>query len=813
MNTDTPSRRTLPLGRRPVSLLLGAVLLAGCPPTEPVDTTDTDTSDTSDTAIQATPVITVSAATVFLGVGDTVALQAATSTGADTSYTWASTNEAVASVDAAGVVTARSHGEVAIVATGLETSATGEIGLYVSEQPPFLHEWLGSAHANSESEVFRHWDEDGAIPASCARCHSSAGFHDYLDDEVVDAAAPTGDVITCMTCHDPRASALSTVVFPSGVRVEGLGPEAICMTCHQGRASGDSVDAQIGGLDPVPGADEVSTGIRFTNIHYYAAGATLNAGVVRGGYQYTTLADGSRPLYDVRFRHVAGFDTCVGCHDPHTLQLRLPLCADCHDGVATVDDIKDIRMVSSATSDYDGDGDLSEGLYYELQGVKAKLLAAIQAYADQTTGAAAICYDGAAYPYFLQDTNGNGTCDATETDGYATFTPRLARAAYNYQVASKDPGAFAHNGKYIIELMHDSIRDLNHGLGTPIAFEGVRNDPGHFNGTGNAFRRWDASEALSASCSRCHGGAEGFHFYTTFGQSIPVLDKPNGLDCATCHDEAWFKGEAVSPLVTVASVTFPGGVTKSAASFAAPSDAICATCHSGRRSKRDVDATTNPGNSSVHYLPAAATWYGAELQVGYEYDGKRYDVGWNHANKEHSSCSFCHAAGESQHTFRVADVWDARCGAACHAGQTPEGVRNPSTVTLRDYDGDGDPAEPLVDELHVFQTQLLRAMDAFSQARSGPRLCFDTAFRAGLPDAEGRCVGTSPNFNGWTVELMRASHNFGLSKNDPAAWAHNMPYVTQLLYDSIQTLDPSQLQYTDDVGTFTLNRLTRLPPQ
>jgi hypothetical protein len=72
-----------------------------------------------------------------------------------------------------------------------------------------------------------------------------------------------------------------------------------------------------------------------------------------------------------------------------------------------------------------------------------------------------IVYDGHSHPYFFQDTNGNGVRDADETAGYKSFTPRLLRAAYNYQYAQKDPGAYAHNGKYIIQVMYDGIADLS----------------------------------------------------------------------------------------------------------------------------------------------------------------------------------------------------------------------------------------------------------------------------------------------------------------------------------------------------------------
>jgi hypothetical protein len=33
----------------------------------------------------------------------------------------------------------------------------------------------------------------------------------------------------------------------------------------------------------------------------------------------------------------------------------------------------------------------------------------------------------------------------------------LLAAAYNYQYSQKDPGAYAHNGKYMIQLVIDSI--------------------------------------------------------------------------------------------------------------------------------------------------------------------------------------------------------------------------------------------------------------------------------------------------------------------------------------------------------------------
>lgn len=108
--------------------------------------------------------------------------------------------------------------------------------------------------------------------------------------------------------------------------------------------------------------------------------------------------------------------------------------------------------------DYDGDGNLSEGIADEIAGLRDLLYQAIQAYANEVSKSP-IVYSPDAYPYFFADANGNGALDEGEK-AYSTWTPRLLRAAYNYQYATKDPGAFAHNGKYIIQVLYDTLADL-----------------------------------------------------------------------------------------------------------------------------------------------------------------------------------------------------------------------------------------------------------------------------------------------------------------------------------------------------------------
>ena len=160
----------------------------------------------------------------------------------------------------------------------------------------------------------------------------------------------------------------------------------------------------------------------------------------------------------------------------------------------------------------------------EIAGLQEALYGALQAYAADVAGTAVV-YDSHAYPYFFIDTNEDG--DVTEGEAiypnqYASWTPRMLQAAYNYQLSLKDPGAFAHGGKYIIQLLYDSIADLDAGLVEGLA----RDDHGHFRGSADAFRHWDEDGMVEWECARCHS-AEGLPTYLT--QTMEIDDKVVGV--------------------------------------------------------------------------------------------------------------------------------------------------------------------------------------------------------------------------------------------------------------------------------------------
>ncbi len=310
---------------------------------------------------------------------------------------------------------------------------------------------VDAGHFDSSAEAWRYWDDEGEVRAACVKCHTAEGLPMFLKNNATIAVEPSSSM-ACTTCHDPAnfpaRYEVKEVTFPSGAKVALENLDAnLCLNCHQGRESTVSVNRAIAaaGVD----SDTPSEKLTFRNIHYFAAGASLYGTEVKGAYEY------EGKTYVGRFEHVQGFQTCVDCHDAHALEVELEACAGCH----KVEEPEAIRMDAT---DFDGDGDTEEGIAGEVATMEEALYAAILKYAAETVGTP-IVYDAYTHPYFFVDTNGNGQADPDEVNSqnrYNAWTPRLLKAAYNYQFAQKDPGDYIHGGKYILQVLYDSLADI-----------------------------------------------------------------------------------------------------------------------------------------------------------------------------------------------------------------------------------------------------------------------------------------------------------------------------------------------------------------
>lgn len=323
--------------------------------------------------------------------------------------------------------------------------------------------WAGSGHANAASESFAHWNEDGKIPPVCATCHSGAGFRslhglDGSQPGLPEQPIPTGGVVDCDTCHNPGLSEVTQVRFPSGLMHPVAPGDASCLTCHQGRAAGATVVKAVADkAEDTPDPD-----LNFINPHYAVAAASWLGGYGASGYHYPGKD------YSGRFFHARPVASCASCHDPHSLKVQEQTCMTCHEESKA----KDIRL---SRQSYDGSGDLSKGISADIAANAGVLKQLLADYATEVAGMPLV-YDGARYPYFFADANADGRAD--EVDGslvpYKSWTPRLLKAVYNWKLVTADPGVFAHNPHYALELLYDSIEDLSNALNRDIAATGIQ---------------------------------------------------------------------------------------------------------------------------------------------------------------------------------------------------------------------------------------------------------------------------------------------------------------------------------------------------
>ncbi len=330
---------------------------------------------------------------------------------------------------------------------------------------PFYETWLNSPHGDFKSEAFTHWNEEDivAVPKACASCHSTTGHLDFLGADgsnpgIVDTDAPVEEGVACVACHNKSVSQLASISFPSGLEVEREESDARCMDCHQGRASGNDVKAMIS--KAVVTDDVQHKDIKFINVHYSAAAATRFGSEAAGGFEYDNES------YMDFFYHDDFATQCNDCHSPHSTKVKVSVCTECHEGVSSVDDFAFIRSIDG---DFDGDGSSSEGIKQEIEGLEQILYTAMKTYSAEVVGTP-IVYDTHAYPYFFNDTNANGAIDEGEAifpNAYKQWTPRLAKAAYNYQFVLKDAGGYVHNPYYVLQLLNDSVQDLGQAVKVP----------------------------------------------------------------------------------------------------------------------------------------------------------------------------------------------------------------------------------------------------------------------------------------------------------------------------------------------------------
>ncbi|MEW6569957.1 MAG: hypothetical protein AB1390_02095 [Nitrospirota bacterium] len=328
------------------------------------------------------------------------------------------------------------------------------------------HEWFRSGHADINSEAFASTH----IAAPCLRCHSGIGYASYVASSNIAYPGwvpPVTEIyphhITCNGCHDTlgyptaenkRLRKAGNVTLTSGRSstsvqdaILDVGNSASCFTCHQGMESGWSLYKKMKskGVDPYNANNETMTELDFVNPHYMSAGPMLFS---LKGFEFKdkTYSNGivSHQIILCTGCHMAdSADENLGGHTfniSHEGKMNTDACQVCHPGLS---DFGTFRLYDR---DMDGDG-FPENIKEEIEGLKALIIVGLEN--------AGIYYNPHAYPYFFKVAS-----PQIYPNRVTTWKENEIEAAFNLQFVDKEPGAYVHNFRYVVQLLRDSYEAL-----------------------------------------------------------------------------------------------------------------------------------------------------------------------------------------------------------------------------------------------------------------------------------------------------------------------------------------------------------------
>jgi hypothetical protein len=192
---------------------------------------------------------------------------------------------------------------------------------------------------------------------------------------------------------------------------------------------------------------------------------------------------------------------------------------------------------------------------------------------------------------------------------------------------------------------------------------------------------------------------------------------------------------------------------------------------------------------------------------------------------QQTNCYGCHMASPVSspsgtiggHTWKIISddqsvVNNATCNtSSCHAG-SPITAGNYSDYRLatdtNDYDGDGNAAEGISQEVRGLENQLIALLTVFGIYYN------DTAYPYFFSDA-----GFTTGFSGWTLPTLKAGFNLSfvikglpsgatqINQPNPSAATHNYRYNIQLLHDSYEHLYNNYV-LVNGVSPTTLNPIS-----
>lgn len=309
-------------------------------------------------------------------------------------------------------------------------------------------EWNASRHAVATRSP------SGPTRYNCVRCHTAAGFEQFIEHAGNTNKYTTNTVyeaITCAACHDPHDAsnpyqlrAANQYTLPDGTTATNVGGGALCMNCHHARNGEANV-----------------------NIANYKAGLPTWAGGSSFGVHDSTAGDMIEGVNAITYgkqipsgSHGAITDVCVGCHmqevattspafgqaGGHTFAMTynvvsggvtnthdaVEVCIKCHG------EVEEFNMIRQ---DYDGNG-ITEGVQTEVQSLMNKLTRLL--------------------PSSTYRADGNYVADGlVKSPSVKTNWPtKFLQAAWNWQFVNVEGSRGIHNTPFAVGILKASIADL-----------------------------------------------------------------------------------------------------------------------------------------------------------------------------------------------------------------------------------------------------------------------------------------------------------------------------------------------------------------
>ncbi len=340
------------------------------------------------------------------------------------------------------------------------------------------------------------------------------------------------------------------------------------------------------------------------------------------------------------------------------------------------------------------------------------------------------------------------------------------------------------------EINLDSTCGGCHGGGnSEFSIQGVREgyiNSGHY--LGYEMESKNAYYANGGGCQQCHTN-EGFIEYVVNGSVDPDthVEYPSQPGCFTCHDPhktGNFGIRETPELVLANNVSVDLGEGN-----------LCASCHRARNSAdaivKPLAADKLPSYWGPHHGPMADVFTG---NSAYELPGKKYSNS-GHTTSIGDACVTCHmsfpegryslSSAVGGHSFNIvgevhgAEKANISACITCHSEIKQVVGTDYFDYKVKDYDTDGE-LEPLQMEVDGL-LELLVSTDG-----SGLLQKLDPP----IYKADGSYNWIRGNDSERLVEEVGALYNYKLIQEDKSHGIHNINYTVQILYDTIESLNP-----------------------